>query len=326
MPADERNRSRRQTGTTAGTFAGLGDNAPRMQTRWNDRNFTASLENLVWTASPIVRRYLHVLASGQPECDWATYVEWRHLQPSLNRALVLGCGSGRFERALAQRGRFRSIVACDFAHETVEKARRAAAEKNLEGIEYRVLDLETAEIGGPYDAIFAHDVLHHITDLEGLYDRIHEALAPQGMFFFSEYVGPNRFQYSDARMALINRYFRLLPDRLRRDPLTGACLSRRERLDRENVIREDPTEAVRSEDVLPLARRYFQTEAEYQSGGGLLNPLLFGVIANFREAEPEDDRLLQALCDAEDRLTRSGRLEPDFSIFAGRRIAAPNPA
>ena len=190
---------------------------------------------------------------------------------------------------------------------------------SLPSIEYRVLDLERDELGGPYDAVFAHDVLHHITNLEGLYPRIHDALSPGGKFFFQEYVGPNRFQYSDARMEAINRYFRLLPDRLRLDPMTGETLWRRERLNPEKVAREDPTEAVRSEEVLPLARRVFQTEAEYSGGGGLLNPLLFGVISNFRQGNPGDDRLLQTLCGAEDRLSRSGQLEPDFMIFAGSR-------
>src|SRR5712692_1576084 len=237
-----------------------------MQTRWNDAQFKTMLESMVWTSSPVVRRYLHERVSGSPDCDWVTYVEWRHLAPSLDCALVLGCGSGWFERALAQRGRFRSIVACDFAEETVENARRAAAEQGLETITYRVLDFEKDALGGPYDAVFAHDVLHHITRLEDLYGRIHDALAPGGKFLFQEYVGPNRFQYSDARMEQVNRYLRLLPDRLRFDPLTGERLWRRERPNAEKVAQEDPTEAVRSEDVLPLARKFFDPEIEYPYG------------------------------------------------------------
>lgn len=290
-----------------------------MLTRWNDSRFKTTLESMVWTSSPVVRRYLHELVSGSPDCDWVTYIEWRHLAPSLDRALVLGCGSGWFERAVSGRGRFRSLVACDFAEETVENARRAAAEQGFDNIEYRIVDLEKQDLGGPYDAVFAHDVLHHITDLEGLYSRVHDALAPGGKFLFQEYVGPNRFQYSDARMELINRYFRLFPDALRLDPLTGNRLWRRDRLSAEKVAQDDPTEAVRSEEVLPLARRAFRTEMEYSGGGGLLNPLLFGVIANFLPEEPAHNRLLETLCGAEDRLARSGLLEPDFSIFVGSR-------
>ena len=219
-----------------------------MQTRWNDDRFTTDLEGYVWTASPVVRSYLHLLASGDAGCDWLTYVEFHHLAPALDRALVLGCGaSGWLERALAGRHRFRSIVACDFAQDSVERARARAEEAGVTNIDYRVLDLERDSLDGPYDAIFANDVLHHIADLEGLYLRIDGALKPSGKFIFNEYVGPNRFQYSDERIDLVNRYFRLLPDRLRLDHVTGQILWRRERIDRDKVEREDPTEAVRSE-------------------------------------------------------------------------------
>ncbi|HXM78953.1 MAG TPA: class I SAM-dependent methyltransferase [Thermoanaerobaculia bacterium] len=290
-----------------------------METRWNDGTFTSHVENLVWTASSTVRRYLHRLVSGTPDCDWLTYVEWKHLPPRVDRALVLGCGSGWLERALSQRGRFERIVACDFAPATVERARKEAQRLGLGNIEYRVLDLEHEPLDGPYGAIFANDVLHHITDLEGICGRIRAALAPDGRFLFNEYVGPNRFQYTDERMDFVNRYFRLLSDDLRRDPFSGAVLWRRERLSAEQVIQEDPTEAVRSEDVLPVARASFRVEREYRYGGGLLNPLLYGVVVNFRHDDADHVSVLETLCGTEERLSGAGEIESDFSIFVGTR-------
>ena len=289
-------------------------------TRWDDGRFTSHLESLVWTASPVVRRYLHALVSGDPACDWLTWVEHAHLSAGLDRALVLGCGSGWLERALAGRGRFRSIVACDFAAETISRARQAAEAEGVGGIEYHVLDLENEALPeGPFDAVFANDVLHHIKGLEPLYTRIHSVLAPRGRLIFNEYVGPNRFQYSDERMALVNRYLRVLPDRLRWDPLTGKLLWKRGRADVDQLVWDDPTEAVRSEDVMPLARRFFRPEKEYLYGGGLLNPLLFGIVTNFRAGDPWDDMLISRFCAAEERLTDAGKLEPDFRIFVGAR-------
>jgi SAM-dependent methyltransferase len=261
-----------------------------------------------------------VLVSGDPGCDWLTWVEHAHLPPDLEAALVIGCGSGWLERALAGRGRFRSIVACDFAADTVARARQTAEEAGVTGIEYRVLDLENEGLpAGPFDAVFANDVLHHIAGLEPLYTRIHAALAPEGRLIFNEYVGPNRFQYSDERMELVNRYLRVLPDRLRWDPITGRRLWRRVRADVNQLVLDDPTEAVRSEEVMPLARRFFRTEKEYLYGGGLLNPLLFGIVTNFRAGDPWDDMLVSRLCAAEERLTEAGDLEPDFRIFVGAR-------
>jgi SAM-dependent methyltransferase len=295
-------------------------------TRWDDGRFTAHLESLVWTASPVVRRYLHALVSGDPNCDWLTWVEHVHLARALDRALVVGCGSGWLERALAQRGRFRSIVACDFATETVSRARRTAQEEGFPGIDYVVLDLEHERLpAGPFDAVIANDVLHHITGLESLYTRIHEALAPGGKLLFNEYIGPNRFQYSNRRMDVINRYLRLLPDRLRWDPITGQVLWKRERTDPKQLAEDDPTEAVRSEDVLPLARRFFRSEKEYIYGGGLLNPLLFGIVTNFRPGDPGDDVILSRLCASEQRLTEAGEIEPDFYVFVGARRDAGTP-
>src|SRR5262249_57476674 len=187
---------------------------------------------------------------------------------------------GWVEGGVGEGGGFRSIGACDFASDSVARARAKARESGHGSIEYRVVNLEEDDLDVPYEAIFANDVLHHITNLEGLYRRVGAALLPDGKFFFNEYVGPNRFQYDDERMDLVNRYFRLLPDRLRLDHLTRRTLWRRERLSRERVEKEDPTEAVRSEDVLPLARRAFHTEMESPYGERLLNPLLFRVAAN----------------------------------------------
>jgi hypothetical protein len=90
---------------------------------------------------------------------------------------------------------------------------------------------------------------------------------------------------------------------------------------------DDPTEAVRSEDVLPLARRFFRVEKEYIYGGGLLNPLLYRIVANFRSGYRPDDMLLARLCIAEQRLTEAGEIEPDFRIFVGaHRESPPVPA
>jgi SAM-dependent methyltransferase len=291
----------------------------KLPSRWNSDLFVGHMESLVWTSSSVVRRYLHRLVSGNPDCDWVTWVEWKHLPPVAGRALVIGCGSGWLERGLAMRGRFESIVACDLARDAVERARAEAARLGFSQIEYRIVDLEHENLEGTYDAVFANDVLHHITDLEGIFARIHDALVPGGKLLFNEYTGPNRFQYSNERMDLINRYFRLLPNDLRRDPYTRKVIKRRERVDRKRLIRDDPTEAVRSEEVLSAARQRFQTEHEYPYGGGLLNPLLYGIIRNFREDDPEHQRLLQSFCDAEARLFETGHLEPDFSVYVGSR-------
>jgi SAM-dependent methyltransferase len=292
------------------------------QTRWNDNRFTISLESMVWTASPVVRRYLHVLVSGDPNCDWLTYVCHHHLPSRVPRTLVLGCGSGWLERALAGSPKFGSIVACDFAVKTVARAAYAAIRAHLSTISYRVVDLEHQALPrGPFDLIIANDVLHHITRLESLYYRMHQALASDGRLIFNEYIGPNRFQYSDERVALLNDHLQQLPPHLRRDPVSGEPKQTWERVSATLLESQDPTEAVRAEEVLPIAKCFFEPMVEYPYGGGLLNPLLYGIVTNFREGSPDDTQVLQALCDEEARLTKQGAVPPDFHVFIGRPLA-----
>ncbi len=282
------------------------------------------LERKAWTSSAIVRRYLNELATGNPECDWVTWVEWKHLPAAVGRALVVGCGSGWLERGLAARGRVKSIVACDASEEAVSLARAhaRAEDPGASRIEHRVLDLERDDPGGPFDVIFVHEALGRIPDLEGAFGRLHGALAPGGKIVLREYVGPNRFQYTDDQMDLVNRYFRLIPDELRRDNESDRILWRRERSDLDRMLHDDPAAAARSEDVLPVARATFRTEREYPSGGGLLNPLLSGIIGNFREDVPRHQHLLQALCEAEARLSEAGAMKPDFVTYVGSRAEA----
>ena len=51
----------------------------------------------------------------------------------------------------------------------------------------------------------------------------------------------------------------------------------------------------------------------------MLNPLLFGIVTNFRAGDPWDDMLMSRLCAAEKRLTETEEIEPDFRTFVGSR-------
>ena len=304
----------------------LGDrlrlSSPRMhETRWNDGAFTTQLESLVWTASPIVRRYLHWVATGNPACDWLTGVRFRYLPVVVRRALVLGCGSGWLERALASReaGSGASWPATSPRRPWNAPARRPRARERARSTIASSISSTIRCRRGPSTSSSPTTCCTTSPGSSVSTRSSTTRSSRDGRFVFNEYVGPNRFQYDDERIELVNRYFRLFPDNLRWDPVSNTCLWKRTRIDARKLIEEDPTEAVRSEDVLPLARRAFSPVAEIPYGGGLLNPLLFGVIAGFEPGHPEHDRVLEILCAAEDRLTDAGLLEPDFHIFVGRR-------
>ncbi len=273
-----------------------------------------------WVPSAALQRHLNRTATGDPGCDWLSHVRREHFPKRLERTLVLGCGNGFLERALVRHDGVEAILATDADPAAVETAARQARREGLGAIAYAVLDPQRDPLPpGPWNAIIANDLLHHVPEIGALYARIHDALAPRGRFVFSEYTGPSRFQHTDEQMEVVQRYFRLLPDHWRTDPDTGRRFWRRERIDAARLARESPFEAAESDRIVPEARRAFTPEAELSGGGGLLHPLLSGFARNYRDGSSEDERLLDVLCAAEEHLTSLGILAPAFTVFVGRR-------
>ena len=274
-----------------------------------------------WVPSAALQRHINRSASGDPTVDWLSHARTRHLPSELPRVLVVGCGEGFIERSLARMSGVGPITAIDADPAAVERARRNARRRGLAAVAHAVLDPNAVPLPeGPWDAVIVHDTLHHVGRLEGFYGHIHDILAPRGRVVFVEYVGPNRFQYPAERGEIVQRYFRLLPQRLRRDPDTGEALWRPEPVDAARLTLDSPLEAARSEDLLPLARRCFVAEAEYSGGGGLLHPLLSGLARNFG-SRGEEEHVLDVLCAAETRLESEGLLPNNFAVFVGRRRA-----
>ncbi|MFY9551567.1 MAG: methyltransferase domain-containing protein, partial [Thermoanaerobaculia bacterium] len=178
-----------------------------------------------WVPSAALQRHLNRTATGNPEQDWLSHVRLHHLPETLQRILVLHCGNGYLERALSRKDGIGTIVAADADADTVARARLQAERVGLSGISYAVLDPESEALPeGPWHAVFAEGLLHHVLGLEDLFARVHAALAPRGRIVFSDYTGPVRFQHGAERWEIVARYFRLLPDRIRCDPETERVL------------------------------------------------------------------------------------------------------
>jgi 2-polyprenyl-3-methyl-5-hydroxy-6-metoxy-1,4-benzoquinol methylase len=103
--------------------------------------------------------------------------------------LEIGCSDGVFTQQLAQS--CKRVVAIDISTTACELAQqRCTAEINV-GI--RHIDLESDDLAGTYDVVFAMDVLHFLSGLRRLTPAISkavEAVAPGGLLVFSEHRVP----------------------------------------------------------------------------------------------------------------------------------------
>jgi SAM-dependent methyltransferase len=281
-------------------------------TVWNDARFAERLAHANWMANTAVLMHLNERATGDPARDWLSSWAHRWFAGDELRVLVLGCGEGWLERAIAAWPFVARIDAVDFAAEAVGRARELA--RGLEKISYGVVDLNRDQLPpDTYDVVVAHSVLHHVENLEHAYAQIERAMRPDATLIVNEYIGPNRFQYSDAVDAAINALLRALPEELRRP------YDVRVRPSVEEMIANDPTEAVRAEELVAFTEVRFEVLERKPLGGAILQHLLYDIVQNFRFDVPRERSLLQMLCTIDAMLTDSERIPCDFEILVARK-------
>ncbi|HEX8252642.1 MAG TPA: class I SAM-dependent methyltransferase [Thermoanaerobaculia bacterium] len=284
-------------------------------TVWNDAEFAERLAHANWMANTAVLMHLNERATGDPARDWLSSWAHRWFAGDALRVLVLGCGEGWLERALAEWPFVAHIDAVDFAEHAVARARGLA--RGIAKIEYGVVDLNRDELpANAYDVVVAHSVLHHVENLEHAYAQIERTMRPNATLVVNEYVGPNRFQYSDDVLAIINALLRCLPPELRRPYAV------RTRPTVDEMIASDPTEAVRAEEVLGVMEQRFEVLERKTLGGAILQHLLYDIVQNFRFEVPRERSLLEILCTIDAMLTDARRIPSDFVICAARKRGA----
>ena len=277
-----------------------------------------------WMAHPMVQTRLNLLASGDPEVDvyghFAQILTQRGVALPIGRAVSLGCGFGGLERDLATRGIIREIDAYDIAPGAIAEAQRLAQEGGFTGLRYHVADLETEPVEREaVDVVFAHQSVHHVKLLDELFASVSAMLKPGGLFHLHEFVGPIRFQWTDAQIAAVNRFLEGLPPRLRLTP-SGKPRRLQERPTIAAMLAADPSEAIRSSDIVPVLRRHFDIVEDRALGGALLHLGLADIGQNFDPASPDDSAILEAFFAAEDAAMASGVVGSDFrAIIAIKR-------
>jgi len=266
-----------------------------------------------------VRAYVNRRVSGDSNTYWLSWVKQRFAPAGFAHALSLGCGLGYLERHAAAIGLCNRIDAIDMSEETVRGALSLAREAGLSGLRYFVADLNhPAFAPATYDAVFAMMSLHHVRNLEALFAEIARALKPGGFLVMDEYLGPSQFRWSVAQTNLMNALLSLLPGRYRRTP-DGGVKSLLVPPRPEDLATKDPSEAIRSEEIIPLLDRDFVMRAKADYGGTLLQFLLADIVGNF-DAEREDDRaLLNLVMLFEETLNEGGVLPSDFAIVVAQK-------
>jgi SAM-dependent methyltransferase len=103
-----------------------------------------------------------------------------HPPQSGDRVLDIGCGFGDTTRRLADLAGDGSALGVDVSGPFIERARQEAAEADAERVEFRVEDVQTADLGGPFDYAFSRMGIMFFANPVQALRNVRAALRPGG--------------------------------------------------------------------------------------------------------------------------------------------------
>ena len=293
------------------------DPASRVEKFWDESaENKAEIIATFWTAHPLVQERLSRKIAGDPAVNMyvfaKSYLEQQGVRFPVARAGSLGCGTGDLERGLAQIGVARELWGYDVSPGSIAIAAQQAQSIEAAQLNYQVMDLNAPTLGeGRFDIIFATSSVHHVEALELLADSIARALVPGGWLVMHEYIGPTRFQWTDRQQELMNAVLDSLPVELR-TTVAGRVKSGLLRPTIEEMIEVDPSESVRSADIMSVFGERFDIVLQRDYGGTLLQFLLAEIVHNFKGVMGE--AVLKQIFLIEDLAIESGELRSDFTF------------
>jgi 2-polyprenyl-3-methyl-5-hydroxy-6-metoxy-1,4-benzoquinol methylase len=285
-------------------------NADKASKYWDKHIKIHSKYELVnWLDSPIVLDALPKLDGKYNPTQWVSWSQERFGLKGLRRGLSIGCGDGTLEWYAMKLGMAECFDGIDVSSKSIQFAQQEASKEHL-NINYYCLDLNKDVLPNKYDVIFAGSSLHHIENLEHLFAQVRQHLNPGGLFLINEFVGPNRFQWTDRQVAIINLLLGILPRKLKTTS-SGELKPHFSRPSLEEMS-YDPSEAVRSKDIIPLISKEFDIIYRLDYGGTILHSLLYSIVNNFDASNIRYLALLERL------LIKTKILESDFCVIVSR--------
>jgi SAM-dependent methyltransferase len=236
-------------------------------------------------------------------------------QASPARFLSLGAGDCAGEIEIARRMR---LVRPDFTIECIElspallaRARAAAGEAGLSAnLVFTEVDINQWRAQGAYSAVMAHHSLHHIVELEHVFDEVRAALQPHGRFVVSDMIGRNGHMRWPEAEVLLQGLWRTLPPSKR----YNHQLARLEPTFVNWDCAQEGFEGVRAQDILPLMLERFDFPV-FLGFGNLTDVFLDRAFGhNFDPDSVRDREFIDRIHAVNEFLVDVGYLKPTMMI------------
>jgi ubiquinone/menaquinone biosynthesis C-methylase UbiE len=288
-----------------------------------DEELVKRRERINWSGIGLNHRYYNYLVHGNPDLHYLVYFMNKYIKKP-GRVLSLGCGNGHLERVLVNFNLpYTEILGMDINPDLMTYASQEAAKLGYKNLKYVVADLNNVALPkNSFDLVIFFHSLHHIENLEGMLQNVKNTLTNDGLILVVDFIGPTRFQWTDRQIQLTQQLLDILPDELKIDLHNPIFRETKKEISRptiDEIIRTDPSESVRSGEILNLLCKEFDVLEQKPMGGTLLSLLFDGIAGNFDEQNPFVCALIRSLQKTEELLITNQVIPPDYIFMVLRR-------
>jgi hypothetical protein len=195
----------------------------------------------------------------------------------------------------------------------LERGRRLARERRLsDRFDFAETDIKDWKPRETYTTIIAHYSLHHIVELEALFDAIHRSLDDEGFFLTQDMIGRNGHMRWPEALEIFLGLWATLDARHKFNHATGEYEPVYENYDSSR----EGFEGIRAQDILPLLIKRFHFDC-FLGFNNLISVFIdrnFG--PNFDPGDARDRHFIDFVSGLDDYFIEVGKIKPTQMIAA----------
>jgi len=268
-----------------------------------------------------LRPILESFRFSNPDQFYARHIADRATKGKVLRVLSIGAGNCDTELRIAQCLRDWGVtgwhITClDLVPAMLDRGRTQVDEAGFTNqFDFQVADFNQwvgAKRG--FDIVMANQCLHHVIDLEELFDRIPRWLARDGTFITSDMIGRNGHQRWPEARQIVDRFWSELPEAYR----FNQQLKRQEEQFMDWDCSVEGFEGIRSQDILPLLVKRFGFE-QFIGFGNVIDPFIDrGFGWNFDAHAEWDRNFIDRVQAADEAALLAGEVKPTHMMAVMR--------
>jgi len=240
--------------------------------------------------------------------------------PENARLVSLGAGNGEGElplvARLAERGLTNiEVVLLELNPAMIDRALELAEQLGLrDRVRAEQTDLNTWKADESADIYLAVHSLHHVVELEHLYDEVADSIDAHGVVLVNDMIGRNGHVRWPEAAAIVHRIWRVAPERYRYNHYVKQIDAAYPDID----CSGEGFEGIRSQDVLPLLLERFYPDM-YVPFGNVIDPFVDRVYGhNFDPQNPGDTFFIDSVATLDEAAIDLGIITPTHLVASFR--------